>query len=295
VRPATTHTTNPLHAFSVYRFHFNGKEVDNEMYGQGNMYDFGSRVYSSRLGRFLSIDPKYIEYSWQSTYAYIRNNPIAIEDFMGEGDPEKRASGAKDAAKNDDRKYGHNEPGKVDCSEFTQEIGEEDGLELPRTAQDQAEYFKKSEYFSSNIKDAKIGDYIYWNNPDTEKKVDHTGVIVGVDKNGNFIVAQAQSSNPGGNSINTAKLDKNGNLFPGGDSQLNFVGIGRPKIENTNQESIQQTTNSISTHKVTPKYPGTDRFKSIIQASPNLTLGERLQESKIPIVKTLGDIISALE
>src|SRR5690606_36422730 len=40
-----------------YRYGFNGMEKDNEVKGKGNSYDFGARMYDSRLGRWLSIDP----------------------------------------------------------------------------------------------------------------------------------------------------------------------------------------------------------------------------------------------
>jgi RHS repeat-associated protein len=42
---------------SEYRFGFNGKEKDDETYGDGNALDFGARVFNSRLGKFLSKDP----------------------------------------------------------------------------------------------------------------------------------------------------------------------------------------------------------------------------------------------
>jgi RHS repeat-associated protein len=83
VRPATTHTTNPLHAFSVYRFHFNGKETDNELYGEGNALDFGARIYSSRLGGWLSIDPLSHKYPAMSPYAFCFINPINVIDIDG--------------------------------------------------------------------------------------------------------------------------------------------------------------------------------------------------------------------
>ena len=40
-----------------YRWGFNGKETDNEVKGNGNSLDFGARIYDSRLGRWLSVDP----------------------------------------------------------------------------------------------------------------------------------------------------------------------------------------------------------------------------------------------
>jgi hypothetical protein len=86
VRPATTHTTNPLHAFSVYRFHFNGGEAINEVYGTDNYVDLGERGVDTRLGRLnWSIDPRAAEYPWQSPYAYYANSPIWQIDFKGEG------------------------------------------------------------------------------------------------------------------------------------------------------------------------------------------------------------------
>src|SRR5690606_9621159 len=41
----------------AYRYGFNGKENDNEVKGEGNQQDYGMRIYDTRLGRFLSVDP----------------------------------------------------------------------------------------------------------------------------------------------------------------------------------------------------------------------------------------------
>ncbi len=71
----------------AYRFGFNGKENDDEVKGDGNSLDFGARIYDPRVGRFLSRDIFDKRYSWQSPYAYIRNNPIFFVDINGEGDP----------------------------------------------------------------------------------------------------------------------------------------------------------------------------------------------------------------
>ncbi len=42
---------------NVYRYGFNGKESDDEIKGEGNQQDYGMRIYDTRLGRFLSVDP----------------------------------------------------------------------------------------------------------------------------------------------------------------------------------------------------------------------------------------------
>jgi len=69
--------------FDGYRMGFNGKEFDAEISGDGNNLDFGARVYDSRLGRFLSIDPFVREFSHYSPYQYAGNKPIQYIDLDG--------------------------------------------------------------------------------------------------------------------------------------------------------------------------------------------------------------------
>lgn len=71
-----------------YRFGFNGMEKDNELKGEGNSLDFGSRIYDSRLGSFFSIDSDYYKYVWNSPYSYAINSPIKFIDKNGLG-PDK--------------------------------------------------------------------------------------------------------------------------------------------------------------------------------------------------------------
>jgi RHS repeat-associated protein len=69
---------------SSYRYGFVGKEMDNEVKGNGNQYDFGARIYDPRLGRFLSVDPKAAKYPFFTPYNYAYNNPIHFIDGDGE-------------------------------------------------------------------------------------------------------------------------------------------------------------------------------------------------------------------
>jgi RHS repeat-associated protein len=66
-----------------YKFGFNGKENDNEVKGQGNSIDFGTRIYDSRLGKWLSVDPAFKEYPSISPYAFVVNNPTNAVDPDG--------------------------------------------------------------------------------------------------------------------------------------------------------------------------------------------------------------------
>jgi RHS repeat-associated protein len=94
MRFATTHTTNSLTAFSAYRFHFNGKETDNEVYVQGNVYDYGFRIYNPRLGRWMSVDPLQQKYPSLSPYNFVANSPLMFVDPDG-----KRIKPTNQAAK----------------------------------------------------------------------------------------------------------------------------------------------------------------------------------------------------
>jgi RHS repeat-associated protein len=66
-----------------YRYGFNGKEHDTDTYGQGNVYDYGFRIYNPRLGKFLSVDPLLNSYPWYSSYQFAGNIPIKFIDLDG--------------------------------------------------------------------------------------------------------------------------------------------------------------------------------------------------------------------
>lgn len=68
-----------------YRYGFNGYEKDDEVKGLGNSIDFGARIYDSRIGRFLSLDPRSREFSFMSPYCFAANNPIYFVDKDGKG------------------------------------------------------------------------------------------------------------------------------------------------------------------------------------------------------------------
>ncbi|MEO9797812.1 MAG: RHS repeat-associated core domain-containing protein, partial [Crocinitomicaceae bacterium] len=75
-----------------YRYGFNGAEGDNEAFdNNGSFYDLGLRCYNPLTARMFQTDPRKSEYPWQTPYAYHRNSPIGIIDFLGGGDPEKES------------------------------------------------------------------------------------------------------------------------------------------------------------------------------------------------------------
>src|SRR5690606_37604506 len=66
-----------------YRYGFNGMEKDDEVKGEGNSYDFDARIYDSRLGRFLSVDPISYFIPNFSVYQFAGNSPISHIDIKG--------------------------------------------------------------------------------------------------------------------------------------------------------------------------------------------------------------------
>jgi len=66
-----------------YGFGFNGKLRDDEVKGTGNSYDFGARIYDSRVGRWHSIDPLQAKYVPLTPYNFSANNPILFKDIDG--------------------------------------------------------------------------------------------------------------------------------------------------------------------------------------------------------------------
>lgn len=70
-------------AFFGYRYAFNGMERDDQWNGVGNSYDFGARIYDSRLGRWLAADKHQFYYSNKSPYQFASNSPILLVDVDG--------------------------------------------------------------------------------------------------------------------------------------------------------------------------------------------------------------------
>ncbi len=83
--------TGPSAGSGGYRYGFNGKENDNEVKGEGNQQDYGMRIYDTRLGRFLSVDPLIAKYPWYSPYHFAGNNPIRYVDLDG-GEPQDHSA-----------------------------------------------------------------------------------------------------------------------------------------------------------------------------------------------------------
>ncbi len=75
-----------------YRYGFQGQEMDNEVrenpttgtVGTGNHYDYGARMYDSRLGRWWRVDAATKKYPSHSPYTYVANSPIVHVEVGGD-------------------------------------------------------------------------------------------------------------------------------------------------------------------------------------------------------------------
>ncbi len=67
----------------LYRYGFNGKEKDSEWNSGGAIYDYGFRIYDPRIGKFLSVDPLFKSFPWNSSYAFAENDVISCIDLEG--------------------------------------------------------------------------------------------------------------------------------------------------------------------------------------------------------------------
>ncbi|WP_343791082.1 RHS repeat-associated core domain-containing protein, partial [Wandonia haliotis] len=65
------------------KYGFNGMEKDDEIKGKGNSYDFGARMYDSRVGRWFSRDPLEKKYPHVTPYIFSYNSPILFNDPDG--------------------------------------------------------------------------------------------------------------------------------------------------------------------------------------------------------------------
>jgi RHS repeat-associated protein len=67
-----------------YRFGFNGKENDKEVFGsEGTFQDYGMRMYDTRGCRFISVDPLTQKYPELTPFQFSTNNPIWNIDIDG--------------------------------------------------------------------------------------------------------------------------------------------------------------------------------------------------------------------
>jgi RHS repeat-associated protein len=70
---------------NAYRYGYNkGSEKDDEIYGVGNAYNTEFRMLDTRLGRWMTVDPKAALTPGWSPYVAMNDNPILLNDPKGD-------------------------------------------------------------------------------------------------------------------------------------------------------------------------------------------------------------------
>lgn len=75
--------TNSVYFTTHDRYLYQGSEMDKELKGEGNSYDFGARMLDTRIGRWITIDPLAKKYPNLSPYNFVGNMPIIAIDPDG--------------------------------------------------------------------------------------------------------------------------------------------------------------------------------------------------------------------
>ncbi|HEX5003410.1 MAG TPA: RHS repeat-associated core domain-containing protein [Bacteroidia bacterium] len=72
-----------IHNRFNYDYSFQNQEQQNELSDYGYSLNFKFRIYESRLGRFISIDPLSSKYPFNSPYAFSENRIIDCIELEG--------------------------------------------------------------------------------------------------------------------------------------------------------------------------------------------------------------------
>ena len=67
----------------MYRYGFQGQEIDSEIKGEGNSLNYKYRMHDPRVGRFFAVDPLSPQYPHYTPYSFSGNKLIAFRELEG--------------------------------------------------------------------------------------------------------------------------------------------------------------------------------------------------------------------
>ena len=67
----------------MYRYGFQGQEIDSEIKGKGNSLNYKYRMHDPRVGRFFAVDPLAAEYPHYTPYSFSGNKVIHAIELEG--------------------------------------------------------------------------------------------------------------------------------------------------------------------------------------------------------------------
>jgi len=193
-------------------------------------WDFGQKIWNFFIGNGFNTNQEviYNNSPWMlDNNGNIKNVAIDEVKFVYQRNSNNGINEANFALTFpgvDKRIYGPTAP-NVDCSMFANEVANKVGYTLPRSAYQQAEWYKKNGTFTTDIKKVQLGDHLFWDRGGNAANGDpqyHTGIATRIDGGLQVTHATVRKYQPG--SIKTDNVGSNGIIKFW---NFSFVGAGR--------------------------------------------------------------------
>ena len=249
-------------ASNNYRFGFNGQESNDEIAGNGDYYSFEYRVHDARLGRFLSVDPLFASYPWNSTYAFAENRVIDGIDLEGlENQTIHLPPNYKPVLYQVN--MGHHNKGQgpliLSIKESELNTEKQTHYSINETIYND-NYF--SQLFSLFVEELAV---MRWTESVIERKITSSHRVINTKEDLGYDIMETKQVDV----VTTVNLDRNGNI----------TSIKRITRRTTILSKITSTSTDPKTGEVTYHYDGSSSSATTVTETEDIDLSERLSDN----------------